>query len=35
MQNVTSVKDIKIKFEVDINPPVGANYEFKYKLYKF
>ena len=32
MQNVTSVKDIKIKFEVDINPPVGANYEFKYKL---
>ena len=32
MQNVTSLRDIKIKFEVDINPPVGANYEFKYKL---
>lgn len=27
-----SIKDIKIKFEVDINPPVGANYEFRYKL---
>lgn len=23
---------IKIKFEVDINPPAGASYEFKYKL---
>lgn len=32
MKNVTSLKDIKIKFEVDINPPSGANYEFKYKL---
>lgn len=32
MQNVTSLKDIKIKFEVDINPPSGAKYEFKYKL---
>ena len=32
MQNVTSLKSIKIKFEVDINPPSGANYEFKYKL---
>ena len=27
-----SIKDIKIKFEVDINPPMGANYEYKYKL---
>ena len=27
-----SIKDIKIKFEVDINPPAGTNYEFKYKL---
>ena len=26
------VKDIKIKFEVDINPPSGANYEDRYKL---
>lgn len=26
------LKDIKIKFEVDINPPVGATYEYKYKL---
>lgn len=26
------LKDIKIKFEVDVNPPSGANYEFKYKL---
>lgn len=25
-------KKIKIKFEVDINPPSGANYEYKYKL---
>lgn len=25
-------KDIKIKFEVDINPPAGATYEDKYKL---
>lgn len=32
MKNVTSLKDIKIKFEVDINPPRGAEYEFKYKL---
>ena len=32
MTNVTSLKDIKIKFEVDVNPPSGANYEFKYKL---
>ena len=32
MKNVTSLKDIKIKFEVDVNPPAGANYEFKYKL---
>lgn len=28
----SSMKDIKIKFEVDINPPSGAKYEFKYKL---
>lgn len=25
-------KDIKIKFEIDVNPPSGANYDFKYKL---
>ena len=32
MQNTTSLKNIKIKFEVDINPPAGARYEIKYKL---
>ena len=26
------LKDLKIKFEVDINPPLGATYENKYKL---
>ena len=26
------MKNIKIKFEVDINPPIGAKYELKYKL---
>lgn len=26
------LKDIKIKFEVDINPPKGALYEYKYQL---
>ena len=26
------LKDLKIKFEVDINPPSGARYEEKYKL---
>ena len=26
------LKKIKIKFKVDINPPSGANYEYKYKL---
>lgn len=26
------LKDIKIKFKVDINPPLGATYENKYKL---
>ena len=26
------LKDIKIKFEIDINPPQGATYELKYKL---
>lgn len=26
------LKDIKIKFEIDINPPKGATYEDKYKL---
>lgn len=26
------LKNIKIKFEVDVNPPLGANYEFRYKL---
>lgn len=32
MQHTTSLKNIKIKFEVDINPPSGAKYELKYKL---
>lgn len=32
LQSNNSLKDIKIKFEIDINPPKGANYEFKYKL---
>lgn len=32
MKNITSLKNIKIKFEVDVNPPSGATYEFKYKL---
>lgn len=32
MENVTSLKSIKIKFEVDVNPPKGANYELEYKL---
>lgn len=32
MQNTTSLKNIKIKFEVDINPPNGAKYDLKYKL---
>ena len=32
MKNMTSLKNIKIKFEVDVNPPSGATYEFKYKL---
>lgn len=32
MENTSSLKSIKIKFEVDVNPPAGANYEFKYKL---
>ena len=32
IQNTTSLKSIKIKFEVDINPPTGAKYDFKYKL---
>ena len=26
------LKDLKIKFEIDINPPLGATYEDKYKL---
>ena len=26
------LKNIKIKFEIDINPPMGATYEFRYKL---
>lgn len=26
------LKKIKIKFKIDINPPSGANYEYKYKL---
>ena len=29
---MTFLKNIKIKFEVDVNPPSGATYEFKYKL---
>ena len=32
MKNTTSLKNIKIKFEVDINPPKGAKYELRYKL---
>lgn len=32
MQNITSLKNIKIKFEVDINPPSCAKYDFRYKL---
>ena len=32
IQNTTSLKNIKIKFEVDINPPIGAKYDIKYKL---
>lgn len=32
MQNTTPLKNIKIKFEVDINPPAGVKYEIKYKL---
>ncbi len=32
MENSSSFKNIKIKFEIDINPPSGAKYEFKYKL---
>ena len=27
-----AIKNIKIKFEIDINPPKGATYEMKYKL---
>ena len=26
------LKNIKVKFEVDINPPIGATYEIKYKI---
>ena len=32
IKNTTSLKSIKIKFEVDINPPTGATYDLKYKL---
>ena len=32
IQNTTSLKSIKIKFKVDINPPAGAKYDLKYKL---
>ena len=32
MEKTTSLKNIKIKFKIDVNPPSGANYEFKYKL---
>mgnify|MGYP004510113993 CR=1 FL=1 len=32
MKNTTSLKNIKIKFEVDINPPKGVKYDLKYKL---
>lgn len=32
MKNTTSLKNIKIKFEVDVNPPSGAKYDLKYKL---
>ena len=27
-----TLKNIKIKFEIDINPPIGATYEMQYKL---
>lgn len=30
--NSKLLRDIKIKFEIDINPPSGAEYEIKYKL---
>lgn len=30
--NSKLLRDIKIKFEIDINPPSGAKYEIKYKL---
>lgn len=32
VEGLSSMKEIKIKIEVDINPPVGANYELKYKI---
>ena len=32
MQNTTSLKNIRIKFEVDMNPPSGAKYDLRYKL---
>lgn len=32
IKNTTSLKNIKIKFEVDINPPEGDKYELRYKL---
>lgn len=32
IKNSNSMKNIKIKFEVDINPPLSANYELRYKL---
>lgn len=31
-KSTSLLKDIKIKFEIDINPPSGATYEFKNKL---
>jgi len=32
IDNTRILKDIKIKFEIDVNPPKNANYEFKYRL---
>lgn len=32
IDNTKILKDIRIKFEIDINPPKNANYEFKYRL---
>ncbi|MCQ2749049.1 MAG: hypothetical protein MJ246_03425 [Clostridia bacterium] len=33
LKNDGKMKETKIKFEVDINPPLGASYEMKSKIY--